>query len=166
MQSAAHRLFILLVLLGGMSQASGQRSALKAAAGGTRLTQHHVNEFAAACLTAKRSLSGIHALHQPSETPAQHHRRIQDYFVALDRLAGDLRPLRHPPELGCVEPDNLRRWQRIAATVRRLSDEISNARASWKAASRRSERAALGPPLRRILTTVQAILSDLRDAKP
>lgn len=153
-------------LLLAMGPVFGLRSPAEAAAGGARWNQHRINEFAAACLTAKRLLSGAKGTSRPSETPAQHHRRIQGYLSALDRLAGELRPLRHPPALDCAEPDNLRRWQRIAAAVRRLSDEIAGARASWKAASQRSGRVAPGPPLWRALTTVQAILNDLRDAKP
>ncbi len=129
-------------------------------------TQHGINELAGKCVTTQIALKGLKGSPIPAEKPDQFKSRIRGYLDALDAVDKALAPLRHPPTLVNLQADNVQRWQQIVSNARQLSDDVASARTAWKAYSTRGDKAKLGPRLLEALSTVQSILSGLRDARP
>jgi galactokinase len=130
------------------------------------LTQYRINEFAAAALTAEMSFSGVKGASTPGETPTQYALRVEGCVAALDRLAVQTEPLRNPPAVRDTTAENLARWQRIARAVRGLPSVARDLKQAWSVRQKNPTNHAFGLKLMEALSTVQAILNGLRDARP
>ena len=129
-------------------------------------TQHGINELAAKCVTAQIALKGLKGTLKTGETPDQFKSRIRGYLDALDSADKALKTLHRPPVLDNSQLENVQRWQRITTSAKELSDDVAVVHTAWKAYPTRGDKAKLGPRLLEALSTVQSILSGLRDAKP
>jgi hypothetical protein len=129
-------------------------------------TQHGINELAGKCVTAQIALKGLKGSPNPGEKPDPFKSRIRGYLDALDSVDKALAPLRHPPTLVNLQAESVQRWQQIVSNAKQLSDDVASAHTAWKAYPTRGDKAKLGPRLLEALSTVQSILSGLRDARP
>lgn len=155
-----HRAVLYLLLAGRVIPAAAEI----AEPGG--ITQRRINEYAAGCVSAQAALSGLRGARRPGENSTQFHSRIHGYLASLDQLLKDLAPLRKPVALKSSTPENTQLWHRVAAAVNRLGIDVAAAHSAWDATPKLGERSRLGEKLLRALSTVQAILNSLRNARP
>src|SRR5437868_2953479 len=118
------------------------------------ITQHRINELAARCVTAQMAMSGLHGKQKPGETAEQFKTRIKGYLDALDTVDKALAPIHQVPSLVNRGADNTQLWQRVSAAATRLSGEVSDVKAAWKAHPTEGDKAKLGPKLAQALATV------------
>jgi hypothetical protein len=135
-------------------------------AGGGRLTQYRINEFAADCLTCEMAFSGFKGNPLPGESKAQFAARVEGCLAAVDALARKAEAWRTAPEMQNTRPENLERWRKITRAAAGLPSASRQARAAWHAFREGQVQSPFGRNLMTCLGAVQFLLNNLREALP
>jgi hypothetical protein len=168
-------------LLCGLCLARGTSAPASPAA---PITQHRINELAAALETARLNLIENTGLRRPGESLAAYLDRVvmplpgesrpayqarcAGYLTALAHAAAATASARRMPRLRDSSPANHQRWERATDALSYLPTHLDRLRAAWRHPPERNSpppRALVGE-LRACLNFVIAALADLRDAYP
>jgi hypothetical protein len=149
------------------------------------VTQHRINEMAAALERARVALIEETGLRQdgetlpgylhriaaplPGEKPASYRIRIEGCLNALAQATDATAPIRRVPALQEAGEANRVLWQKIARSVGYLPRRMVKLHAAWKETLSKPNAAdysALGTELTQTLTLMIVALNDLRDTRP
>jgi len=149
------------------------------------VTQHRINEMAAALDRARVALLEEPGLRQegetlpgylhriaaplPGEKPASYRIRIEGYLDALAQATDSTAPIRRVPALQEAGEANRLLWQKIARSVGYLPRRMVKLHAAWKETLSKPSAAGystLGAELTQTLTLMIVALNDLRDTRP
>jgi hypothetical protein len=148
------------------------------------MTQHRINEWAAALENARIALiegTGLRhageslpsyldriAVPLPGESPAVYRARIARYLAALTQVTTATASARRLPRLSDADPANRQRWIRATQALSYLPTHLERLCVAWQARTQADSPAAhLFPAeLHECLNLIIAALAELRDAYP
>jgi hypothetical protein len=149
------------------------------------VTQHRINEMAAALERARVALLEEPGLRQegetlpgylhrlamplPGEKPSSYRTRIEGYLNALAQATDATASIRRVPTLLEAGEANRLLWQKIARSVGYLPRRMVKLHAAWKETLSKPNAAgfsALGTEMTQTLALMIVALNDLRDARP
>ncbi len=176
---------VFLVLLAGLPLPGRSQPA-------ATITQHRINELAAALERGRYALVEDVGLRGPNETldayltrliaplpgekPNRWKTRLESYVAALTRATEETATGRHIPALRDTGADNRRLWQRASQDLSHLPDRLTRLQAAWKDAQKTANDGGKSPapgrpqPLEAQFAQMLRFLNDaleaLRNARP
>lgn len=137
------------------------------------VTQDRINEVAGALLSLPPHFAGLTARRRPNEPMDKYAARLHDYVQSAEMALRATAWMRTPPALHDTSTLNRQRWARLAAEADRLA-ALSAAGKTCVAETLHAGKPSTNPrtlertgaTLAGILDTINAIVQDLRDARP